>query len=449
MAAKLSNPHLYAIVAGELSGDNLGAGLMLAILRRDPEAKFIGIGGPKMIACGLLSSFRLEQLSVMGLTEVISHLMPILKIRKQIFRIISDANPCVFIGIDSPDFNLTLERKLHNEGIPTVHYVSPSVWAWRRGRMKKIRAACDHILALLKFEKDFFDKEGMPCTYVGHTLANSIPLEIDENLCRERLDLFRTSVEPVTDKVLGILPGSRAGVIERMLPIYTRTARIIKKEMPKICFISTVPNYELATLVKDIWLENAPDLSLTIYVGNQHEVIASCSAVLLTSGTVALETMLLKKPFAVAYRVSALSAAVGRHLIKVRTFSLPNLIASRRIVNEFIQDQCTPEALSEEMIKLLTSDNLLMKKEFMNIHASMRCNSDELAADAVFKVIGESRMRKEMGHEDGLKADKSSVAAAQAQPVEKQTFKNDIEPKMTLPTSEEVLEKSSKTEPKF
>ncbi|MCR5537506.1 MAG: lipid-A-disaccharide synthase [Succinivibrio sp.] len=449
MTAEQHNPHLYALVAGELSGDTLGAGLMLAILRHDPEAQFIGIGGPKMIACGLHSSFKIEQLAVMGISEVLAQLVPILKIRKQITRIIRDAKPCVFVGIDAPDFNLTIERKLRAEGIPTVHYVSPSVWAWRQGRMKKIRASCDHMLSLLKFEKDFYDEQGMPCTYVGHTLANSIPLEIDENLSRERLDLMRTSVEPVTDKVLGILPGSRANVIARMLPIYTSTARIIKKQMPKICFISTVPTRELAEQVKDIWLENAPDLSLTIYVGSPHEVISSCSAVLLTSGTIALETMLLKRPFAVAYKVSALTAAICKRMLKVNIFSLPNLIAHRRVVNEFIQDQCTPEALAEEMIKLLTSDNLLMKKEFYNLHNSMRCNSDELAAQAVLKVIAEhgSRPREAAAgkrSEPVVKTEPKSLPSS-----EKLNFKNDIEPEMTLPTNAELIGKSSKTEPKF
>ncbi len=448
MSQEQHNLHLYALVAGELSGDTLGAGLMLAILRHDPEAKFIGIGGPKMTACGLHSFFKLDQLAVMGIGDVLAHLVPILKIRKQITKIIRDARPCVFVGIDSPDFNLSIERKLRRDGIPTVHYVSPSVWAWRQGRMKKIRESCDHMLALLKFEKDYYDREQMPCTYVGHTLANSIPLEIDENLCRERLDLLRTSVEPITDKVLGILPGSRAGVIARMLPVYTSAARIIKKQMPKICFISTVPTRELAEQVKDIWLENAPDLSLTIYVGSTREVIASCSAVLLTSGTIALETMLLKRPFAVAYKVSPLSAVIGKHMIKIRTFSLPNLIAHRRVVNEFIQDQCTPEALAEEMLKLLTSDNLLMKKEFFNLHSSMRCNSDELAAEAVLKVIAEHPRRQQQGRTEKTEPQVEDPQMSYPQ-ADQQTFKNDIEPHMTLPSSEELIGKSTKTEPKF
>lgn len=381
------NPHLYALLAGESSGDTLGAGLMMAIKRRDPLAQFIGIGGPKMIHQGLISSANMDELSVMGFFEVLAKLPRILSIRKKIIKSLIKAKPCIFIGIDLPDFNLHVEMKLKQAGIPTIHYVSPSVWAWRERRVEKIRKACDEILALLPFEKPWYAQRNMPCTYVGHTLANSIPLEIDPNVCRERICLQKTSVEPVKDKVMAILPGSRKGMISRMLPIYAHTARIIKKKLPDTVFVCTVPSYALACMVKDIWLEVAPDLSITVYVGNTQDTIASADAVLLTCGTIALETMLLKTPFTVAYKVSTLSAIIAKKLLKINVFSLPNLIAGRKVVKEFIQDECTPQALAEEMYKLLVYDNILMKKEFENIHQSMRCNSDELACDAVFKII--------------------------------------------------------------
>ena len=381
------NPHLYALLAGESSGDTLGAGLMMAIKRRDPEAQFIGIGGPKMIHQGLISSANMDELSVMGFFEVLARLPRILRIRKQIIKILLKAKPCIFIGIDLPDFNLHVEMKLKQAGIPTVHYVSPSVWAWREKRVEKIRKACDEILALLPFEKTWYAQRNMACTYVGHTLANTIPLQIDPNVCRERICLQKTSVEPVKGKIMAILPGSRKGMISRMLPIYAHTARIIKKKLPDTVFICTVPNYNLASLVKDIWLEVAPDLSITVYVGNTQDTIASADAVLLTCGTIALETMLLKTPFTVAYKVSSLSAMIAKKLLKIDVFSLPNLIAGRKVVKEYIQDDCTPQALAEEMYKLLEYDNILMKKEFENIHMAMRCNSDELACDAVFKII--------------------------------------------------------------
>lgn len=382
-----ANPHLYALIAGEPSGDTLGSGLIMAIKRRDPLAQFIGIGGPKMIHQGLRSSANMEDLAVMGLTEVLLKLPKILKIRSKAVKNIIEAKPCVFIGIDLPDFNLYVEERVKKAGIPTVHYVSPSVWAWRENRVKRIRNACDEILALLPFEKNWYAQRGMQCTYVGHTLANSIPLNVSQTQCRERINLLKTSVEPVRGKVMGILPGSRKGIITKMLPVYAHAARIIKKKLPDTVFICTVPSYKQATIIKDLWLEVAPDLSITVFVGSTQDVIAASDAVLLTCGTIALETMLLKTPFAVAYKVSPLSAFIARRLLKIDTYSLPNLIAGRKIVKEFIQEDCTSSALADEMHKLLIYDNILMKKEFEDIHKSMRCNSDELACDAVFKVI--------------------------------------------------------------
>lgn len=382
-----ANPHLYALLAGEPSGDTLGAGLMMAIKRRDPLAQFIGIGGPKMCHQGLRSSANMEDLSVMGITEVLLKLPKILKIRSRTVKNIIEAKPCVFVGIDLPDFNLYVEAKVKAAGIPTVHYVSPSVWAWRESRIKKIKEACDEVLALLPFEKEWYEKRSMACTYVGHTLANSIPVSISQAQCRERINLLKTSIEPIEGKVMGILPGSRKGVISRMLPIYAHAARIVKKKLPNTVFVCTVPNYQQATLVKDIWLEVAPDLSLTVYVGNTQDVIASSDAVLLTCGTIALETMLLKTPFAVAYKVSSLTALIARHMLKIDVYSLPNLIARRKVVKEFIQEDCTSVALADEMHKLLICDNILMKKEFKALHEKMRCNSDELACNAVFRVI--------------------------------------------------------------
>ncbi len=381
------NSHVYALVAGEPSGDTLGAGLMMAIKRRDPQAKFIGVGGPKMIHHGMSSCAKMEDLAVMGLTEVLLKLPKILKIRNRVTQNIIAARPCIMIGIDLPDFNLHVEAKVKASGIPTIHYVSPSVWAWREKRIEKIKQACDDVLVLLSFEKTWYAKRNVHCTYVGHTLANSIPLQIDQEVCRERISLAKSSVEPLKGKVMAILPGSRKSIISRMLPVYAHTARLIKKKLPDTVFVCTVQSYAIASLVKDLWLEVAPDLSLTVYVGNTQDVIASADAVLLTCGTIALETMLLKTPFIVAYKVSALSAFIARFLLKIDTYSLPNLIAGRKVVKEFIQEECTPQALAEEMYKLLSYDNILMKKEFENIHSSMRCNSDELACDAVFKLL--------------------------------------------------------------
>ena len=235
----------------------------------------------------------------------------------------------------------------------------------------------------------------MKAAYVGHTLANAIALDNDQESARERIDLYRTSIEQIKGKVMGILPGSRSGVIEHMLPVYAQAARLVRKQMPDTVFISTVPTYELASKVKDLWLEYSPDLSLTVYVGSTRDVIASCDALLLTSGTVALETMLINRPFCVAYRVSALTAAIGRRLLRISTYSLPNLIARTTLVREFIQEQCTPEALSHEMLQLLRSDNLVMKGQFRSVHEQMRMPSDSIAAQEVMRVIGRDLSKAE------------------------------------------------------
>lgn len=410
-----TNPHLYALIAGELSGDTLGAGLMKAILRHDPQAQFIGIGGPKMCKCGLNSAFRMEELSVMGIFEVIKHLRPILKIRKDITKLLLQARPCVMVGIDSPDFNLAVEAKLKAAGIKTIHYVSPSVWAWREGRMKKIRAACDEVLALLPFEKEFYDKEGMPCTYVGHSLANSIPLEINQKAARERIALAKNCVDGLGSKVMAILPGSRRGIITRMLPIYARTARILREQLDDLTFIAAAPNRDKALLIKDLWLQQVPDLSLTVFVGNGQDVIASADMCLVTSGTVAFETMLLKRPMVVAYKVSAVSAAIARRLLKVNMFSLPNLLAKREIVKEFIQEDCTPFNLSTECLRLLTSDNLVMKNEFMELHKQIKTNSDELAAQAVLRLAQQGAQKvSQQGSQAGAQDTSVSVGTAES-----------------------------------
>ena len=405
MAEHSTNPHLYGLIAGEVSGDTLGAGLMKAILRHDPQAQFIGIGGPKMIAQGLRAAFPMEALSVMGIFEVLAHALPILRIRAQVTKLLLKERPAVFIGIDSPDFNLTVERRLKAAGIPTVHYVSPSVWAWREGRMEKIKRSCDEVLVLLPFEKDFYDRHNMPCTYVGHTLAAQIALEVDQNLARERCGLFKNCVEVIEGKLLAILPGSRRGIIKRMLPLYAKTARLLREKIKDLTFITVAPNHEIALLIKDIWLEHAPEISLTIFVGKSQDVIASADVCLLTCGTIAFEAMLLKRPMVVAYKVSALSAAIAKRLLKINHYSLPNLLAQREIVKELIQDECTPINMCAECIRLLTSDNLLMKKEFATIHERIRTNTDELAARAVLRLSGHSN------HPDFLHRTSGAVVA--------------------------------------
>lgn len=422
IGSALQAGHVYALVAGESSGDTLGAGLIRAIRRKDPKASFIGIGGPAMQAEGLHSLFDMDELSVMGFGEVVAHLVPILRIRHNLIKALLQVRPRVVIGIDSPDFNFRVERKLKEAGIPAIHYVSPSVWAWREGRLKTVRASCDEVLALLPFEKEFYDKVHFPCTYVGHTLANAIPLQVDTQKAREELNLAHDCVDVIkpTSKIMGVLPGSRKGELKRMVPIFARTARLVRQKLPDTVFISVAVSKERAYMLKDLWLEVAPDIPLTIFVQKSRETIACCDAVLLTCGTVALETMLLKKPMAVAYRTGTLAAAIARRLLKIDKFSLPNLLARGNVVKEFIQEDCTPEKLSHEMINLLRSDNLLMKDQFLRLHKAIRLNSDELAAEAVFALL----QKKEGDKAQAQAADKIQAEAkseAEAAPASAQT----------------------------
>lgn len=416
IGSALQAGHVYALVAGESSGDTLGAGLIRAIRRKDPQASFIGIGGPAMQAEGLHSLFDMDELSVMGFGEVVAHLVPILRIRHNLIKALLEVRPRVVIGIDSPDFNFRVERKLKEAGIPAIHYVSPSVWAWREGRLKTVRASCDEVLALLPFEKEFYDKVHFPCTYVGHTLANAIPLQVDTQKAREELNLAHDCVDVIkpTSKIMGVLPGSRKGELKRMVPIFARTARLVRQKLPDTVFISVAVSKERAYMLKDLWLEVAPDIPLTIFVQKSRETIACCDAVLLTCGTVALETMLLKKPMAVAYRTGTLAAAIARRLLKIDKFSLPNLLARGNVVKEFIQEDCTPEKLSHEMINLLRSDNLLMKDQFLRLHKAIRLNSDELAAEAVFALL----QKKEGDKAQAQAADKVQVTAEAKSEVE-------------------------------
>lgn len=430
VSVSTNTPHLYALIAGESSGDTLGAGLMRAILRLDPKASFIGIGGEQMQKAGLTSLGKMEVLSVMGIFEVAAHLVPIMRLRATLIKQLLKARPSVVIGIDSPDFNLGLERHMKKAGIPTVHYVSPSVWAWREGRMKKIKESCDEVLALLPFEKEFYDRENMPCTYVGHTLANKIPLQVSQETAKTQIELETTSVEPVQGKVMAILAGSRKNELVHMVPVYAQTARLIKKKMPDVVFISACPDKARAEVLKDLWLSHAPDLSLTIYVGCTHAAIAASDAVLLTSGTVAFEAMLLKRPMAVAYKVNPLTAIIGRRLLKINMFSLPNLLAKRRIVSEFIQEQCTPEALAQEMLKLLTSDNLLMKNEFLSMHKAMIKNSDEIAAKAVLSLI--------------KKSGRNAVETK-----DNKAFNGMVEPSFTVPSNIAGADRAKRQEPRL
>ncbi len=370
------------IVAGEPSGDVLGADLIGELRRRHPQAEIYGIGGPRMLAAGCRSLFPMEKLAVMGLTEVLPHLWEILGIRKALLRHFIANPPDVFIGVDAPSFNTGLELQLRRRGIKTVHYVSPSVWAWRSYRVKKIAQAVDHMLTLFPFEAQFYAQQGMQVTFVGHPLANAIALEDQQAQARRSLQLAADA------QVVAILPGSRFSEINYLLPDFLRTARHCRNEIPQLVFLVAAAHAGASQRISELAAQYAPDLTLRVLVDHTHEVMAAADIVLLASGTATLEAMLLKRPMVVAYRVSRLTAWIARRLLHIDRFALPNLLAGEMLVPEFIQDQIDPRPMAEKVLYFLHSDaeRQRLRSRFSAIHQQLRCDASSKAADAVLAL---------------------------------------------------------------
>ncbi|MBF4245617.1 lipid-A-disaccharide synthase [Vibrio anguillarum] len=375
------NPLRIGIVAGELSGDTLGEGFIQAIKQQYPNAQFVGIGGPKMIAQGCESLFDMEELAVMGLVEVLGRLPRLLKVKAQLVKYFKANPPDVFVGIDAPDFNLRLELDLKKAGIKTVHYVSPSVWAWRPKRIFKIDAATDLVLAFLPFEKAFYDKYQVACEFVGHTLADAIPLQPDKIAARELLKLE-------TDKQwLAVLPGSRGGEVGLIAKPFIETCRQIKQKYPDIGFVVAAVNPKRKQQFETIWQEIAPELDFVIVEDTARNVITAADAVLLASGTVALECMLLKRPMVVGYKVNWLTGWLVQKLAITEFVSLPNILAGEELVPEFILDECDPQHLFPAVDSMLSRDNSSLIERFTEMHHWIRKGADQQAAKAVLSLI--------------------------------------------------------------
>lgn len=378
-----STPLKVFVVAGELSGDILGSGLLRALKDRYPHIAFKGIGGPQMIAEGMESLFPLETLSVMGLVEVIHHLPRLFKVRRQLREAALAWKADIMVGIDAPDFTLGLERQLRAQGMHTLHYVSPSVWAWRQGRIKGIKASAEHMLTLLPFEAEFYHQHAMPVTFVGHPLADTLPIDDDQVVARQTLSLT------VIDTVLAMLPGSRRSEVANMLPIFLATVPLLLADEPHLKIV--IPAATPARYADIMALVTAadPDVAAAIVVTTDAAavVMTAADAVLLTSGTAALEAMLCHRPMVVAYRMPWLTHAIAKRMVKTRWISLPNLIVQESMIPELIQHDVTPERLHEALRPLLTQDNTAIMARFRQLHAQLACHASERAADAVLSLV--------------------------------------------------------------
>lgn len=372
------------IVAGEASGDLLGAHLVKALKKRVPGVEFVGIGGPKMQAAGVNSLFPMEKLAVRGYVEVLRHYPEIVKIRHKLLRHFVENPPDVFIGVDAPDFNLDLEFRLKKKGIPTVHYVSPSIWAWRGERIHKIARAVSQMLVLFPFEKKIYDAAGIPATYVGHPSADVLPEQPNRFAAREQLRL------PQNEQVIALLPGSRQSEVHYMAKLFVQTARMIADVSPNVHFLVPLLSRETRNMFEtELYRAGGGDLPLTILFGHAHVAMTAADAVLVASGTATLEAALLKCPMVITYKMSPLTWRMMQRKKTLPYVGLPNILAGRFTVPELLQDEATPENLSQAVLNLVNDGPVREKltRTFSRLHRDLKQNTAERAVDAILPFL--------------------------------------------------------------
>jgi len=382
-------PLRVGLVAGEASGDTLGAGLIEALRRAEPDAQFFGVAGPKMRAAGCEVWEPAESLAVMGLFEVLKELPRLLALLTRLRRSFIAARPDVFVGIDAPDTNLRLAKRLHAAGIPTVQYVSPQVWAWRQGRVRHIHESVDLVLCLLPFEKRFYDGQGVAAEFIGHPLADAIPIDVDRAAARASLGL------PADGDIVALLPGSRRGEVSRLAEDFAATAAWLRDRRPGLRFIAPMASAAAREIFTRALERTAPAVAVELIDGRAQQALIAANAVLVASGTASLEAALCKRPMVVVYRLGALSAWIIRrlNLVKSKFFAQPNLLADRRVVGEYFQEQIDPESLGAEILSWLddAGRRVQLEKEFVGLHVNLKRDASTRAAQAILAMLRRDR----------------------------------------------------------
>ncbi len=373
---------VIGLVAGEASGDLLGAHLVAALKARRPDLQFSGIAGPRMIAAGVTVLYPMEKLAVRGYVEVLKHYLEIISIRRRLKQHFLAQPPAVFIGIDAPDFNLDLELALKQAGIRTIHYVSPSIWAWRGERIHKIKQAVDRVLTLFPFENDLYNKAGIPVSYVGHPLADMLHAYPPQADIRARLDM------PLEGFVVALLPGSRVSELQNMADLFVATARRIAAAMPGVKFVAPLVNADTRVLFQNA-VTRAGGMELLVLDGHSHDAIVAADVVLVASGTATLETALLQRPMVITYRMPRVSWWMMNPRRYQPYVGLPNILAGEFVVPEFLQDAATPENLAQAVLDLLQNAprREAIRRRFASMTADLRQNTSQKAADAVMPYL--------------------------------------------------------------
>lgn len=375
---------IISMVAGETSGDMLAARLLSGLRPRLADSLMHGIGGPRMAEQGFVNDWPMDKLSVRGLFEVLMHYREISGIRKNLKQQLLAEKPDVFIGVDAPDFNLDLEIDLKRAGIPTIHYISPSIWAWRGGRIKKIAEAVSHMLVIFPFEEQIYREAGIPVTYVGHPLAQVIPMEIDTAAAREELGL-----DP-RFKVVAILPGSRISEIKYNTEAFISAAKILTQRDPNLQIVVPMAgNKQRSYYIKLVVAARLEGVPVLLIDGRSHTAIAAADAVLVASGTASLEVALFKKPMVIAYKMMEASWQILKHMGYQPWVGLPNILEKEFVVPEFLQSAATPEAMADAIWQQLNDDNMQknLKDRFTAMHHSLLRDTANISAQAVLDVI--------------------------------------------------------------